>query len=550
VLATTEGLYNAAAAAYGKQIAVPRIAGRHGLVKEAAGWAAYRGTLELAEQVLAEPLVKIVREAKPAEKPQPKIAEEPKMEKEPEPRAVQLALVHTGDAMGQDQFGAANLATIVQYLERQQEVILVDAGNTLHGSLAATLDMGASIIEVMNAVGYDLLVPGSYDFNFGRSRLEELAGMAEFPIVSANVAEADGELLLPPGGALVEADGVTVGLFGLTSQQTPKKTAVSNIAGLEFRDYFATAKEAVSRLQAAGADVIVAVSNIGLEELALSEADIAYAAEELKDIDVIVNGSTGMALADGYRVGDTLIVQTSAYNADIGVVELTVQDGAVTAAEHTLVTPEYAAELGVYPDAEVAQLMQDLAEKQQGVLQTVIAKHERSYSGEAEEAGRRLTNLGKLAADAVVEATGADFGLIPAGLLGGSLDAGETTAGELAAILPDDQRVVQLTISADELKALIEHGVAALPESSAAYPQLSGVRAIVSSAAQPGSRVFRLIVNNRAIDEQRSFTLATTAEVAAGAFGYDLLADNQIIGEYSTLLESVGLFLNQAYPVK
>ncbi|MCF7946846.1 MAG: hypothetical protein K9K80_02850, partial [Spirochaetia bacterium] len=269
---------------------------------------------------------------KPAE---PEAAEEPEMAEAPAEEApeaveeavqeVELSLIHTGDALGQDKFGAATLATIVKYLETENNAIVVDAGNTLHGTASATLDMGASIIEVMNAVGYDAMVPGAYDFNFGKGRLGELSEAADFPIVSANIVTAEGSLYLPPGGTLIEAEGVQVGIFGLTSQMTPKKTAGSNISGLAFMDYYPTAKEAVKRLQEAGADVIVALTNIGLEELELSEEEIAYAAQELSDIDVIVNGSTGMALSDGYTVGNTLIVQTGMHNENVGVVSMTVR---------------------------------------------------------------------------------------------------------------------------------------------------------------------------------------------------------------------------------
>ena len=49
----------------------------------------------------------------------------------------------------------------------------------------------------MNAVGYDVAIPGNHEFDYGMDRFLELTEMADFPYISANFNK-DGELVFDP----------------------------------------------------------------------------------------------------------------------------------------------------------------------------------------------------------------------------------------------------------------------------------------------------------------------------------------------------------------
>ena len=72
-------------------------------------------------------------------------------------------------------------------------VILVDAGDAVQGAPAGTLSEGEYIIEIMNAMDYDLAVPGNHEFDYGTDRFFELAAMAErsMPQVLAALTELE-----------------------------------------------------------------------------------------------------------------------------------------------------------------------------------------------------------------------------------------------------------------------------------------------------------------------------------------------------------------------
>ncbi|MCL2171781.1 MAG: hypothetical protein FWB71_06450, partial [Defluviitaleaceae bacterium] len=104
-----------------------------------------------------------------------------------------IVILHINDShgrilSGRGQFGLYELAGIRAHFEAAgAAVLLFDSGDTFHGLPAATLRQGLDIAEIMGAMGFDAMVAGNHDFNYGYRRLIELAGYADFPILAANV---------------------------------------------------------------------------------------------------------------------------------------------------------------------------------------------------------------------------------------------------------------------------------------------------------------------------------------------------------------------------
>ncbi len=116
---------------------------------------------------------------------------------------VDLLILHTNDIHGRIEIGDGMLgmpylrALVEYYREQYENVIVMDAGDTIHGRPITDRLEGESAVISMNLVGYDFMVPGNHDFNYGYDRLLELEEMMEFHLVAANVFK-DGELLFDP----------------------------------------------------------------------------------------------------------------------------------------------------------------------------------------------------------------------------------------------------------------------------------------------------------------------------------------------------------------
>jgi 5'-nucleotidase len=159
-------------------------------------------------------------------------------------------------------------------------VIVVDSGDLFQGTLESNFFEGEPVVKGYNALGYDAAAVGNHEFDYGPvgpdstartanedplGALKKNAKAAKFPFLSANLTEkATGKT---PSWAkrytIIEANGVKVGIIGLSTPDTPSVTTSSNVATLNFGDPVAATVSAAKELRAAGASAIVVIAHMG-----------------------------------------------------------------------------------------------------------------------------------------------------------------------------------------------------------------------------------------------------------------------------------------------
>lgn len=85
------------------------------------------------------------------------------------------------------------------------------------------------IVSSFNAIGCDAFSPGSKDFAGGLAFLSKMQNSADFPFISANILDANGNRLFDPY-TIVEKDGISVGIIGLASNFVHSEVSVRNPA--------------------------------------------------------------------------------------------------------------------------------------------------------------------------------------------------------------------------------------------------------------------------------------------------------------------------------
>lgn len=471
-----------------------------------------------------------------------------------------IVLAHTNDTHGRvlegsyDGMGFAKISTAVNYIRSvNPEVLLLDAGDALHGTTFATLVEGESIVEIMNYIGYDAMVPGNHDFNYGYERLLELRhNNAAFAIISANVTK-DGEPLFSPY-KVFDYHGIKVGVFGLTTSETLYKTHPKRIEGLSFEDSVTTAQNMVDMLSPE-CDIIIALAHLGVDKTSTDTS--IRVAEQVNGIDVIVDGHSHTTLPEGLKVNDTYIVQTGNYDKNLGIVELSIADGkfAGLAMDPYLFTKEEAAEKIVAggefePDAELLAMIKDLQAEQDVILSEVIGYTEVVLEGEREQVRTRPTNLSKMITAAMIEATGADCALTNGGGIRASIDVGEITKGEVITVLPFNNTCVVIEVTGAELYAAVENGLAGLPDPSGAYCQLGNIVASYNRYNDPGQRVYKLKISGEDVDPEAVYQLATNDFTAAGGDQYTMFTGKPLKAEVGTLDQVLIDYIAKHHPVQ
>ncbi len=267
---------------------------------------------------------------------------------------VDLLILHTNDIHGRIEIdegllGMPYISSLIQYYRGQYENVLVlDAGDTIHGRPITDRLDGESAVLAMNLAGYDVMVAGNHDFNFGYQQLVELEEeMMEFQLLSANVYKGDGPLLTPY--VVKEVGDYTIGIFGLTTDSV--STHPDNVVGLEFRSAMDAARTYTALLRDEyNVDLVIALSHVGVH---VSEPIAA----QVEGIDLIVDGHSHTLLREGRWVGETLIVQAQEYSKYMGKVEINMS-GERLVMEASLISAAAAREL-VDPDPDMIELLEE-----------------------------------------------------------------------------------------------------------------------------------------------------------------------------------------------
>ena len=463
-----------------------------------------------------------------------------------EAETVELTIVHLNDVHGrlspderEGGIGFGRIKTKVDELkEANSNLLLVNAGDTLHGDIDINLTDGEAMVKMMNLMGFDIMVPGNHDFNYGYERLLELKDMANFPIVGANIVkEADGSSDLKPY-EIFEFDGVKVGVFGLGTAETKFKSHPKNTEGIKFEDEIEVSKKMVEELKKEGADVIIALAHLGVK--GTSGITSKELAEKVEGIDLIIDGHSHEELNE--EIGDTLLVQAGSYNKNIGVVNIKIEDGEITDKKASLITYEEA--MALEPDAEIEAAIKKLEELNKPKKETVVGKTKVNLDGEREDVRTKETNLGNLITDAMLASVeNGDIAFANGGGIRASIPAGDITLGHVTTSFPFTNTIAAIEVTGQELVDALEHGVDLYPDQAGHFPHVSGMTYKFNVEKPVGERIEEVIIKAEPVDLEKTYVLVTNDFMASGGDGYTMFEGKPFVAEAGLLSDALADYL-------
>jgi 5'-nucleotidase/UDP-sugar diphosphatase len=416
-------------------------------------------------------------------------------------------LPHPYGGEGVQEGGAARLAALVRR-ETTARTLFLAAGDLMQGTNISNYFRGRPVIEALNDMGLDASAVGNHDFDYGLAVLEERAAEASFPFLAANVEGEDAAFLKP--FTLVDRGGLRIALFGLTTERTPLETHPKNVRGLAFPSALEAARRLVPELERR-ADLVICLSHLGLEE------DRRLAAE-VEGIDIIIGGHSHTKMTGPLRVGSTVIVQAYERGAFLGRLDVTVEEGRVTAADGRLLPVDGTAG----EDREVAALVEGYRVEAGRGMDLVLGRAAVPFDGDRSRLRSRETNLGDLVADVIREAAGAQIAILNGGAVRAGIPEGPVTLAHLYNVLPFDNHVLSFLLTGHEVREALETGLSRLAESGGGFPQVSGMSFAFDPGAPAGERLREVKVGAEALAGDRVYTVATNDFIAAGGDGYAL----------------------------
>ena len=228
-------------------------------------------------------------------------------------------------------------------------VLLVDAGDHAQGTAYGSMDKGETIINLMNAAGYDLATLGNHEFDYGmEGRINITDNWANFPYVSCNFyheeAGVKGETVLPPY-VMFEFGTEKVAFIGITTPESFTKstpayfqdetgTYIYGISGGEDgAALYADVQTAIDSAKAEGATKVIALGHLG-DDPASQPWTSAEAIANTTGLDAFIDGHSHSTV-EGTEVADkdgntVLLTQTGEYFNRIGLMVIDCGAGTIT----------------------------------------------------------------------------------------------------------------------------------------------------------------------------------------------------------------------------
>lgn len=404
--------------------------------------------------------------------------------------------------------GIGYLAAKADALRKEKPALLLSAGDMIQCNNWANLFQGESVIELMNAMKFDVMVLGNHEFDFGQEVLKKRISEARFPVLGANVRGLD---KLKPF-IIRNISGVRIAIIGVVTEDTPETTHPRNVAGLKFEPPAETVEKYVKELKQK-ADIIIVLSHIGYS------AD-RMLAEKVGGIDVIVGGHSHTKIERQVTVGKTVVVQAWEHGKALGVLDLTVKDGKITGFEGHLeeIRPVRGAE-----DRAALAIVEKYKQKVDAMLNEKVGETEVDLDGE--NVRRKETNLGNLVADVMRQVSEADMAIVNSGAIRTSIKKGEIRVKDIYSVLPFNNYIVAIRLTGKQIREALEHGVSAIEEGSGRFPQVSGLSFTYSPSEKEGSRVKEILIAGKPLEPEKEYTVATNDFLAAGGDGYKVFGD-------------------------
>ena len=137
-----------------------------------------------------------------------------------------------------------------------EHTFILSSGDMFQGSLESNREYGMSVLSGMNAAGFDAMALGNHEFDYGQSRLFDLAEAAKFPFLGANIVKwENGQETSEPlsdligSSTIIERGGNRIGIIGAIGEGLTDDITSSAVSNCVFTDIEPIIKEEATRLR-------------------------------------------------------------------------------------------------------------------------------------------------------------------------------------------------------------------------------------------------------------------------------------------------------------
>ncbi|GAA3871909.1 thiosulfohydrolase SoxB [Celeribacter arenosi] len=443
--------------------------------------------------------------------------------------------------------GLDRVSTVIKSIRAARpDALLLDGGDTWHGSYTCYHTEGQDMVNVMNALKPDAMT-FHWEFTLGSDRVREIVADLPFAALGANIFDAEwdepAEDFEPY--RFFERGGVKIAVIGQAFPYMPIANPGWMFPEYSFGIRTERMQEVVDDVRGQGAELVVLLSHNGFD------VDKKMASL-VKGIDVILSGHTHDALPEPVLVGETIVVASGSNGKFVSRVDLDVRDGRMMGFRHKLI-PIFSDV--IEPDAEVTAVIDEQRAPYESAMSEVI--------GQTDSLLYRRGNFNgtwdDLICDALLEQREADIAMSPGVRWGPSLLPGDNITREdiwnaTSMTYPNAYRS---EMTGEFIHTIMEDVADNIFNPDPYYQQggdmvrMGGLGYTIDITKPQGSRIsdITLLKTGETIDPAKSYVVAGWASVNEGTEGpaiWDVVEDyirakGTVSAEPNTTVKVLGL---------
>lgn len=400
--------------------------------------------------------------------------------------------------------GWAHIATLINKHrnDASDRTLLLDAGDTWHGTGVALFTKGAAIIKVMNALKYDAMTPGNVDFLYPKEEFLKRVEEANFPVLAANMYDMEWGDPAMPQYIIKKINGLTVALIGITYQWTAKTGNREYTKGWSFGLREDEIRDLIKSIRAEEKpDIVIVLSHMGYK------VDQQYASR-VDGIDIIIGAHTHDNVYEPPVINNTIVVQAGSHGKFLGKLDLEIKDGKIAGFDHEIIR---VVSKDIKPDPQIKKLIDEIYAPYKKKLSRIIGQTKTMLY-------RRATyesTMDNFITDAYRDIGKADVALSPAWRFGLTILPGAITVEDVYGMVPTEEPLITFSIKGSNLRSILE---AALDNvlASDPYAQLggdlirfSGLKLLIDEKKAFGKRISVLAVGGAPFDPEKKYTVVS-----------------------------------------
>lgn len=369
-------------------------------------------------------------------------------------------------------------------------VTLVDAGDFVQGATIGTISNGRYIIEIMNAMNYDLAVPGNHEFDYGWSQFENFVKNLKCGFVACNLRDSKtGELLFKPYRIFTYGE-TKIAFVGACTPETLTKSIPSTFKDEEGNYIYdfdgdftgekicASIQKAVDDARSEGADYVIVLGHLGEYGDATEVWSAPFIAARTRNIDAFID-------AHSHEITPALMIK----NLDGKEIPITqggtklIRFGKVTINTEGKLTTELIEKVDG-KDEKIESLIADIKARYEDSTKKKLTYSDfelRAMDDEKQWLVRNgETGLCNLIADAFLDSTfdrtnKAEIAFVNAGAMRTNLNSGDITFNDALSVLPFANTMCIAEVSGQTILDELEMGARLMPEKSGGFLHVSGM---------------------------------------------------------------------------